>query len=118
MLAQLPVYLPALWFALQEYGLAGAAWVYLARNTVDTTALFLAAERRIDHALVLLATIALMIAGAILLPQTAPIAPLRALLYAAPVGLVTAIAAWLIAPERIRGFILGLLRRLPLARKG
>ncbi|MEP3755596.1 MAG: hypothetical protein ABJM58_02735, partial [Alteripontixanthobacter sp.] len=118
MLAQLPIYLPALWFALEGFGLAGAAWVYLARNSVDTLALFLAAERRVDHGMMLALTFAAMVAAALILPQTAPIAPLRALAYAAPVGLAAMLAAWLLAPPRIREFAFGLLRRLPLARKG
>lgn len=118
MLAQLPIYLPALWFALEGFGLAGAAWVYLARNSVDTLALFLAAERRVDHGMMLALTFAAMVAAALILPQTAPIAPLRALAYAAPVALASMLAAWLLAPPRIREFAFGLLRRLPLARKG
>lgn len=50
LLAQIPFYLGALWFALLHgFGLMGAAVVYLVRVAVDHAALFLIAGRRIDH---------------------------------------------------------------------
>lgn len=111
MLVQLPFFIAALWFALDRYGLAGAAWVYLGRNTLDTLALFIAAERRVDRWVVLSATFAAMVACAILLPPLAPLPLLTACIWALPVGLVAMVVAWLLAPPRIRDTVIGLLRR-------
>ena len=111
MLAQLPLYLPALWFALQEFGLMGAAWVYLARNTVDTLALFVAAEGRVQRAVLLGPTWVAMVAAAILLPSLAPLSWPTAAALAAPAIALATLAGWFAAPAGMRDTAMHLLRK-------
>ncbi|MGW8281550.1 oligosaccharide flippase family protein (plasmid) [Sphingomonas aurantiaca] len=84
LLAQIPFYLGALWFALHGFGLMGAAVVYLVRVAVDHVALFLIAGKQIDHG------VATAILGAGLLVLA--ILPAPPLLIAVPTAVGVALA--------------------------
>ncbi|ANU07145.1 oligosaccharide flippase family protein [Paraurantiacibacter namhicola] len=111
MLAQLPFFLLALWWVLPRYGLEGAAWVYLARNTVDTFALYLAATGRIERGWQLALTFAALVALVLVL-QSQPVPGfLGALGPAVIAGAVSLIIGlWALPPES-RERIAGLARR-------
>ena len=48
-LAELPLYLAALWWLTHSYGIAGAAFAWTARVTLDTAILFIMANRLLPH---------------------------------------------------------------------
>ncbi|MHA6333012.1 flippase [Qipengyuania sp. CAU 1752] len=111
-LAQLPFFLGGLWWALGSYGLAGAAWIYLARNSVDTVTLSFAAEGRVERGVVLFATFAFFVALTVWLNQLAPLSIIPALAFAALAGLVSTGLGWLIAPARLRQMVMAVPARI------
>ena len=111
-LTELPFFIGGLWFALGSFGLAGAAWVYLARNTVDTIALFLLADRRIERGGLLTATFAIFVGMVLTLQNFTPLAAIPALALSVFAALSAAAIGWLVAPERMREVPLAFASRL------
>jgi len=109
-LVQMPFYLLGLWWALRAYGLTGAAWVYLARNAIDTILINLAARGSIERGLLLAGTLASMIALVACLQVLPAYGALWSVLLAFPTGLLCVGLSWLVV--RSQPF-LGRLNPLP-----
>jgi len=110
-LVELPPYIAILWLALQEFGLPGAAWVHLGRNTIDFVILSMFADRRLHHGTLLVPTYAAlvgMVIASLVLPQPTIAFTLAIAFLAGSVGLV---AAWLALPKDVRGSILSILTK-------
>ncbi|RDC59699.1 hypothetical protein HME9302_00891 [Alteripontixanthobacter maritimus] len=108
MLAELPLYILALWFALGWFGPAGAAWVYLARTAGDTVTMFLVADGRLQNGAALLATFMVLLGMTIGLGVSKPLGALTAFALAVPVTLVTLVASWTMTPPPMRAWLKGL----------
>lgn len=102
--AETPFYLAALWFGLDRFGLSGAAWVYLARVTIDTLVLFWLANRGVERLALIALTLVLFCASVPLLNHAMIVD-----LGPAAVGAIVAAAALLVPaahvlPQRVRRF--------------
>ena len=98
-LIQTPFYLIALFFALEHYGLIGAAAVYLARNSVDYVMLAYAAGMIGERLMVLIATYAMMIALTVALQMAEPLSLVSGLGLGTVAALVAFAIGWRIMPE-------------------
>ena len=113
LLAETPVYLLALWWALSHHGLWGAALVFLARMVIDSLAMALLAARRLERAWLLLPTLALFVAACFALRAMDPLALLPALGWAALAAAGLAVPAWSLLPPDLRTRLTGLFSRGP-----
>lgn len=106
-LAEIPLYVAGLVWAVRSFGLPGAAWLYIARTSIDAAILTHLAERRMIHGALLGMTLAAL-CGLVWLAQLAgqPSWP-TALIATAAVGLGTALIAWLVMPHPLRQLALG-----------
>lgn len=111
LLAETPVYLLALWWALGSHGLWGAALVLLVRMVIDSLAMALLAARRLERAWLLLPTLALFVAACFVLRAMEPLALLPALGWAAVAAGGLAIPAWGLLPPDLHDRISGLFSR-------
>lgn len=100
LLVQVPFYLAALWLCLPRWGLAGLAWVYLARIAIDTVVLFVAANGRVDYWPFLTLSSVLFCAAAIMLNSIGHMALLPALGWSVLAGAAFAIPALFVAPAQ------------------
>lgn len=103
-LAETPFYLAALWIGLDRFGLSGAAWVYLARITIDALILFWLANRGIDRLALIALTLALLCAAVPLLDQAMIVDLVPAATGAIVVAAAFLVPAAWVLPERIRRF--------------
>lgn len=105
LMAQLPFYLAAVAFALWTFGLIGAAWVFVIRIVVDTLALHVYAFRRLLKPVLMLSTLAVLIALSALLQWRAPLDWQLALLFGIGAGMLALVPAWAVAPETLRNLL-------------
>ncbi|HMO67113.1 MAG TPA: oligosaccharide flippase family protein [Novosphingobium sp.] len=102
LLAETPVYLLALWWALASHGLWGAALVFLARMVIDSLGMAYLAGRRLERAWLLLPTLGLFVAACFVLRAMAPIALWPGLGWAALAAAGLSVAGWQLLPEDLR----------------
>ena len=101
MLAELPVFLPALYLAVLQWGVWGAAMVYFARFVVDLTALNWVSSRKFDH----FVPIAGSLGAFFLIDRALPLMPSglwARLPLALVVGLIFAVQSWYVLPRSLQ----------------
>ena len=101
MLAELPVFLPALYLAVLQWGVWGAAMVYFARFVVDLTALNWVSSRKFDH----FVPIAGSLGAFLLIDRALPHMPSglwARLPLALVVGLIFAVQSWCVLPRSLQ----------------
>lgn len=98
---QMPPFFLALWYALQAFGLAGAAWVYLGRNTLDFVLLSVFAYRGLACGPMLIATFIILVGEVIVLQIITPLALAPALIIAVLLGLSGLVVGWLALPREV-----------------
>lgn len=109
MLVELPFFLPALYFAVMQWGVWGAALVYFARFVVDLTALNWVSSRRFDHFF----PIAGSLGAFVLIDQALPHVPLALwvrLPLAMAVGLIFSVQSWFVLPLQLQDRVRARLR--------
>lgn len=104
-LIQTPFYLVALIFALDQFGLAGAAAVYLARNSADYMMLAIAAGMIEDRFMVLFSTFTAILALIVALQLAEPLTLLSGIVCGAAVALAASVLAWFVLPADVRTLI-------------
>lgn len=98
-LVQTPLYLIALFFALEQYGLIGAAVVYLARTSVDYLMLAYAAGMLADRLAMLGASFAVLVAMVIILQINPPLSIVAGVCLGALAALVAFAIGWRMMPK-------------------
>jgi O-antigen/teichoic acid export membrane protein len=117
MLAETPVYVAAMWFALTAFGLWGAACTFAARSTIDTVIMFKVANRRVDHAATLFATLFAFTIASIVLTHVAPLSWWTSVALSLLAAAVSVLASYRIAPESARSALQGRTARWRRAKK-
>lgn len=108
LLAETPVYLIALWWALSHHGLWGAALVFLARMVIDSLGMFLLAGRRIERGWLLFPTLAVFTAACFALRAMESIGLLAGLGLGVLAAIALALPGWHLLPEDLRARMSGL----------
>lgn len=109
LLLELPLYLAALWLALDRFGLAGAAWVYLARIAIDAAALSRLALGGWPHGAAIAATLAGLCGLAVALDGDVSLG--LSLGLAVALGTLALIPAALLAPPAMRSRVARFLKK-------
>lgn len=102
-LIQLLPFLLALFWALNAFGLVGAAIVYLARNTIDTIMLQAASGERLQHHPELPLTFAALLVLALAGVRLSLSEPIQLLVWTALAGIVSLALSWRTAPPGLKG---------------
>lgn len=105
LLAELPFYLPALFWGLSRFGLLGAAVVYIVRVAIDLTVLTWAANRRLQLFGAILAYVVVFALLEAMIRLTLPSLWVSCAI-AIPLGAIAILPSWLILPMEARSLIL------------
>lgn len=109
MLAELPFFLPALYFAVVKWGVWGAALVYFGRFVVDLTALNWVSSRRFDHILPIAGSLgAFALIDQALQHLSSGLWP--RLFFAIVVGLIFSVQSWYVLPKPLQSQVHARLR--------
>ncbi|QFT75975.1 flippase [Erythrobacter sp. THAF29] len=106
-LIQLLPFLLALFWALNAFGLVGAAIVYLARNTIDTIMLQAASGERLQHHPELPLTFAALLVLALAGVRLSLSEPIQLLVWTALAGIVSLALSWRTAPPGLKRLAVG-----------
>lgn len=113
MLAELPPYLVALYFALVHFGLDGAVYVFLARVVIDTLLMFFLSDIPFAHGGLILGTLAGLEGLEIALRFAGPASPAMQIGLAVAIGAASLVPALWVLPAAMRERLFRMLRRQP-----
>jgi O-antigen/teichoic acid export membrane protein len=110
MLAELLPYLGLLYFALLEFGLVGAVYVFLVRVVIDTLLMYRFSDLRFAHMRLICATLVLFELVDILLRRLPQPGVLAQLALAAAFAAVMAVPSYMVMPANVRDKVFQMLR--------
>ena len=114
LLIETPFYFGGMWFGLHQAGLWGGAVVFAIRTVVDGSLMFAVANRRLDHAVTMLTSLALLTAASIWLKYHPVLDWTPAIIYGIAAALPFLWPSWRLMPPQLLAIIDKAMARVPL----